>query len=164
MSVVSSHTWLKEVYSERGPTAKCRLVACALFIYMDRRGIPEPKAFPTLRTLEGRTGLSATEVRRQLQQLDADGWVIRKDRGRGQYGSTLYAYEAMIPPVANAPSTGTTIRAANAPSTAPNPLQPMRQALALISSEQAKIRNPDMCPSGTDQGLETDLQQAGGSQ
>jgi DNA-binding transcriptional MocR family regulator len=138
---------------------------------MSRFGIAE--TFVSVRKLADETGLSATDVQRQLRELDADGWVIRKEKGRGQYGRTIYTYEAMIP-LCQPPAQSTEPPLCQPPaqSTEPPLCQPPAsnvpnegQRTDSLCQPPAQIRSdtdqdPDVCPSGTDPGLQRNSRKA----
>jgi hypothetical protein len=87
--------WLGLVLSARGPdTPSARLVACGLFNHMEREGTG---AAVSERTLAIETRLARSTVQLGLRQLGEHGWVLRREKGRGQFGSVIYVHEATIP-------------------------------------------------------------------
>lgn len=92
---VARHPWIGVVLSARGPsTSAARLVSCGLFNHMEREGTGATAAE---RTLAIETGMSRSTVQLALRTLQEEGWLLRREKGRGQYGRTIYVYEATIP-------------------------------------------------------------------
>jgi DNA-binding transcriptional ArsR family regulator len=92
---VARHPWIGEVLSARGPSSSsARLVSCGLFNHMEREGTGATAAE---RTLAIETGMSRSTVQLALRTLQEEGWVLRREKGRGKWGQTIYVYEATIP-------------------------------------------------------------------
>lgn len=71
-----------------------RLAAAGLFKHMGPEGA---NSYPSQRTLSDETHLARSTVQKALADLCGDGWLHRREIGRGQYGKPRFVYEAMIP-------------------------------------------------------------------
>jgi hypothetical protein len=71
---------------ERGPTnPHLRLLLLALADHADDDGV----AWPSVERLAAKSAVSARQVQRSLQQLEAEGWLV-VDRGRGRGHTSRY--------------------------------------------------------------------------
>jgi hypothetical protein len=66
-------------------TSGTRLVAICMGDYANS---DTGKAWPSIRSVSRRTGLSERQVQRHLRIIEADGWI----EGRNGNGSTLYIW------------------------------------------------------------------------
>jgi predicted transcriptional regulator len=108
---IARHHWLGEVLSVRGPSSpSARLVACALFNHMQREGTGATVAG---RTIAAETRLAYSTVKIALRQLIEQGWILRFEKGRGQYGKPLYVHEATLPNTVRCAGNGPTIDSMN---------------------------------------------------
>lgn len=68
-------TWRSEFMSEEGPSARCRLVLCALSLYQSFAG--DWAELPTVAELAVDSGLSEGQVRKALREARDGGWLPR---------------------------------------------------------------------------------------
>jgi DNA-binding transcriptional MocR family regulator len=101
---IARFQWLMVILGEDCPlSSSARLTAAGLFTFMEREGTG---ACPSQHKLARITKLARSTVQLTLAELEREGFLLRREIGRGRGGFPRHGYEATIPDAANGPASG----------------------------------------------------------